>query len=48
MVKINCLDDVKGAFKRNFLCSVNPPAEGGGAFVEAGAIIRMFTVFAFC
>ena len=29
-----------------FLCSMNSLAQGGGAFIEAGAIVRTFTVVA--
>ena len=33
-----------GRLKGIFLCSINSSAQGGGAFIKAGAIIRMFMV----
>ena len=39
-----CYAGGRGRLKGIFLCSVNLPELGGGAFIKAGAFIRMFTV----
>ena len=46
MIKIISMDDVEGggAFNRNFPVQCKFTSTRGGAFSEAGAIIRTFTV----
>ncbi len=45
MTNLNCLGCVEpGGLKENFLCTPSSPAQGGGAFIKAEAIIRTFTV----
>ena len=44
MVKFDCLDGMEGGGGKRNLSVQNQFTRGGGAFIKAGAFIRMFTV----